>query len=337
MSSQTKEAQRGGRLRWLGSRRVLLGAVALLVAGAGVGLVMSATRSRGPVFPTPVPSDRFDGALALEYLEKICEIGPRISATPGMRTQQEVLRRHFEALGATVERQSVKATQPSKRGRKFRLVNLVVHWHPQAKRRVLLGAHYDTRPIADREPVARDWKKPFLGANDGASGVAFLMELGRRIPKLDLKVGVDFVFFDAEEYIFVPNYDKFFLGSEYFVRRYVRDKPDYRYEAVVVVDMIGDRDLEILPDQRSLQHAEGLVSEIWGIAGELGVRQFVLQRGPDILDDHVAFQDAGIPAIDLIDFEYPHWHRLSDTPDKCSAESLDAVGRVLLEWLARKR
>lgn len=286
--------------------------------------------------PLPKPSEKFSGDQAYQYLKQICDLGPRITATPAMTRQQELLKRHFEALGATVELQEFQGTQPSIR-RPFRCVNLIVHWHPERERRVLLGAHYDTRPIADQEPVLRHRQQPILGANDGASGVAFLMELGRLMPSLDLNVGVDFVLFDAEEIIYVPQTDRFFLGSEYFVKHYTANPPPYNYEAVIVVDMIGDKDLEIYPDQRSLVRAGALVEEVFAIAHELKVDAFHFGDGPDVLDDHIAFQNAGIPAIVLIDFGYPHWHRLTDTPDKCSGESLEKVSRVIVEWLKRQK
>lgn len=287
-------------------------------------------------FSPPTRSDRFDPGQSFRYLETICALGPRMTATPAMARQIEALERHFTALGATVERQAFQGTQPSQR-RPFSCVNLLVQWHPEKTRRVLLGAHYDTRPLADMEPVARRKNEPILGANDGGSGVAFLMELGRVIPSLDLAVGVDFVFFDAEEFIFEPGIDRFFLGSEEFVRNYRQRPPPHRYEAVIVVDMIGDRDLEIFPDERSAARAGPLVDEVWSVARELGVQSFRPQVRYDILDDHVAFQNAGIPAIVLIDFGYPHWHRLTDTPDKCSGESLETVARVLIEWLKRRK
>ncbi|QDU63828.1 Peptidase family M28 [Planctomycetes bacterium Pan216] len=288
-------------------------------------------------FAPPVTASVFDGDRAYEYLKGICALGPRMSASDAMRRQQELLKEHFETLGATVELQRFEGRQPSLGQRTFPCANLIVRWHPETKRRVLLGAHYDTRPKADQEPIFRNREKPFLGANDGASGVAFLMELGRVIPQLDLKVGVDFVLFDAEEYIVDKNRDRYFLGSEYFVDQYVNSRPDYRYEKVIVVDMIADRELEIFPDQRSAAKAGRLVGEVFGIANELRLRQFVPRVKYDVLDDHVAFQKKGIPAIVLIDFDYPHWHRLTDTPKRCSGESLEVVSRVIIEWLRRQQ
>lgn len=309
------------------------------VIGFGVGGGLYYSNVAVPVeVPLPQPSQQFDGQQAYAYLKAICDLGPRISDTRAMHHQQQILRKHFESLGAQVRMQSFLATQPSLRGRKFTCSNLIVHWHPNAKRRVLIGCHYDTRPIADREPILRNRRDgEFLGANDGASGVALLMELGKQMPALKTEVGVDFIFFDAEEYIFDASRDKYFIGSEGFVQEYREHPPGYRYEKVVVVDMIADAELEIHPDQRSAVQAGRLVQEVFSIAEELGFKQFNKEPRYDILDDHIAFQEAGIPAIVLIDFAYPHWHRLSDTPDKCSPESLHAVGSVVAEWIRRQK
>ncbi|MGL5094370.1 MAG: M28 family peptidase, partial [Planctomycetia bacterium] len=219
--------------RWIGA--------ALLVVGGGAAggmLLMNAETPmsaaarfpvRDVVLPDPKPTESFDGDQSYAYLKAICDLGPRMSATPAMAKQQALVENHFRALGATVVRQTFMSTQPSLRGRSFECVNLLIQWNPRAKRRVLLGAHYDTRPLADQEPLARYRDQPILGANDGASGVALLMELGRCLPTATLEIGVDFVLFDAEEYMFRPDVDKFFLGSEHFARDYAASKIDYRY------------------------------------------------------------------------------------------------------------
>lgn len=315
---------------WIG------GSVAIVLLLGGIFMTRLAPKPATVEIPLPTRSTAFDGNQAMRYLEAICKLGPRMTATPEMNAQQQILVRHFEALGAVVELQSFEGTQPSRR-RPFPCANLVVRWHPERDRRVLLGAHYDTRPIADQEPVPRNRAQPILGANDGASGVAFLMELGRLIPELDLKVGVDFVFFDAEEFIHDPLADRFFLGSEHFVSEYLKNRPKYRYEAVIVLDMIGDKDLAIHPDGYSVERAGPLVEEVWTIARHMRLPVFRDDVRFEVRDDHIAFLDAKIPAIVLIDFDYPHWHRLTDTPDKCSPDSLAAVSQVIIEWLKRRR
>src|SRR5262249_34260171 len=155
------------------------------------------------------------------YLEDLCKIGPRISGTEGMDKQQELLVKHFKGLGAEVAKQHFNAKQVSQR-KTITMTNLIVSWHPERRRRVILCAHYDTRPIADQEPDPRKWREPFLSANDGGSGVALLMELAHHMKDLKTEVGVDFVIFDGEEYIFDPKRDRYFFGSDYFANDYAK-------------------------------------------------------------------------------------------------------------------
>lgn len=312
---------------------VLLGAT-LLMSPSGFGRQEPVKRFVGK---DATPSQRFDGDQSMRYLEAICALGPRLTASDAMREQQRLIVDHFETLGAQVERQNFTVRQPSLGNQTVTGTNIVVRWPNPQERRVLLGVHYDTRPHADQEPVLRNRGGVFLGANDGASGVAFLLELGRRMPNLAPSVGVDFVFFDAEEYIFEPSKDRYFLGSEHFVQEYRSNEGAFRYDAVLVLDMIGDKELTICPDERSATRCGPLVREVWSIARELGVKAFQPEVRHEILDDHISFQNAGIPAIALIDFDYAHWHRLTDTPDKCSADSLGAVAKVVEAWLARRR
>lgn len=330
-------AHPAGRTRRIAA--VVLAGVLIGGIGLGTSVVWSFSKPAPPraEFAPPAPSTDFDGDQAFAYLVEICKLGPRPTASEGMRAQQEVLKAHFRALGAVVEEQSFEATQPSLGPRPFRCTNLIVRFHPDSTARVLLGAHYDTRPYPDQEPLFRRRGEPYLGANDGASGVAFLMELGRLILSLKLDVGVDFVFFDAEEYIHAQDRDEYFLGSKHFVDRYVHGRPTWRYDAIVVVDMIADKDLQLHPDERSATRAGHLVKQIWSLARQLGVPAFHSITKYEVLDDHIPFLDAGLPAVDIIDFDYPHWHRVSDTPDKCSGESLAAVAKVIVAWLQQRR
>jgi hypothetical protein len=174
-----------------------------------------------------------------------------------------------------------------------------------------------------------------VGANDGASGTALLMELGRHMPAVPGPVGVDFVLFDGEEFVWT-NQHPYFLGSEWFARDYKAHPPEHRYRWGVLLDMVADKDLELRPDRLSLRWTDvrPLCREIWQTARTLGVQEFSPQAGYEILDDHIKLRDlAGIPTCDLIDFDYPYWHTEEDTPDKCSALSLAKVGWVVHEWL----
>jgi Zn-dependent M28 family amino/carboxypeptidase len=217
------------------------------------------------------------------------------------------------------------------------MANLIVSWYPERQRRVILCAHYDTRPIADNEPDRRKWRDPFLSANDGGSGVALLMELAHHMKDLKTGVGVDFVFFDGEEYVFNPVGDLYFFGSEHFAQDYQKSRPRYRYTAAVLLDMIGGKNAHFPIEQNSFFLAAELVKEIWQVAAEQKCAAFENEPGPDVRDDHLALNKAKIPAVDIIDFQYPHWHRLSDVPANCSGDSLYQVARVLTAWLQRQK
>jgi glutaminyl-peptide cyclotransferase len=218
---------------------------------------------------------------------------------------------------------------------------MIVTWHPESEKRVIFCSHYDTRPIADQEPNRRDWTKPFVSANDGASGAAWMMELAHHMKDLKdakdrpLKVGVDFILFDGEEYIFERDRDKYFIGSEYFASEYKKDKPKYKYVAGVLLDLFAGKNARYPLEQTSSFYAGGVQESIWKVAVDLKVPAFQNRRGAEVLDDHIALNKAGIPTVDIIDFAYPHWHLLSDTPDKCSGESMEQVARVLTVWVQR--
>jgi hypothetical protein len=281
----------------------------------------------------------FDGERAMRYLKAVCKIGPRVSATPGMKKQQELLIKHFKKYKAAITRQNF-TIRPNGRGKPVQMTNLIVSWHPQRKRRVLLCSHYDTRPIADQEPNRKNWHKPFLSANDGGSGVAVLMELARHMKKLKTQVGVDFVFFDAEEYIFSHNAgtERYCLGSKHFALTYQKSRPNYRYVAGVLLDMVGGKDAKFPVEANSVFLAGAVVRQLWGIAAELKCAAFVNRAGNEVIDDHLPLNRAGIPTADIIQWDpflYKHWHRLSDRPDNCSADSLEQVGKVLSVWLQR--
>jgi glutaminyl-peptide cyclotransferase len=284
----------------------------------------------------PVKPADFDAQRALGYLEALCKIGPRISGSAGMKKQQDLLEKHFKDSGGTITWQRFTAIQRSDpRRQPVPMANLLVSWHPDRDRRVLLCSHYDTRPLADQERDSRDWRKPFLSANDGGSGVALLMELAHAMKDMKINVGVDFVFFDGEEYVFERD-DEYFFGSKHFGREYRKARGKPYYGAAVLLDMVGGKKPHFPIDPYSWEHASDLVRAIWSIAGELKCSAFDAESvGPNMLDDHVALNQNGIPAIDIIDSRYPHWHRLSDTPENCSGESLEQVAKVLSVWLQR--
>ena len=278
------------------------------------------------------PAAKLDPQRSFGYLEDICKLGPRPSASVGMTKQQELLDTHFTKLGAQVSLQEFDTPHPLK-GTPVRMKNLIVSWHPQAKERVLLCCHYDTRPFPDR-----DKSNPqgiFVGANDGGSGVALFMEMGHSLPAIQPTFGVDMVFFDGEEFLFQRDGGKYFLGSEYFAQQYRDRPPPHRYVCGVLVDMIGDKNLKIRREPNSLKYAPKVNRSVFETARRLGIKEFVpLPMKQEINDDHISLNEvARIPTIDLIDFDYPAWHTTKDLPSECSGDSLAKVGRVLLEWL----
>jgi hypothetical protein len=281
-------------------------------------------------------SNPLDATRAFMYLQAICSLGPRPSGSPGMTKQQQILAAHFKQLGGKVSRQEFEARHPVTRER-VKMTNLIVEWHPERTERVLLCAHYDTRPLPDRDPNPQTRRTgEFIGANDGGSGVAVLMELARLMPTIDSKYGVDFVLFDGEELVYVDNRDKYFLGSEHFAGEYAKNPPPHKYKWGVLLDLVGDSDLQIYYEAYSYRWRDTrpLLIDIWTTAARLGVDAFVPRVRHEVRDDHLALRNiAKIPTCNIIDFDYPYWHTASDVPQKCSGESLAKVGWVVYEWL----
>ena len=289
-----------------------------------------------------------DGDRAMKYLKQLCDLGPRISGSDGMKKQQELLDKHFDGLGGKVTRQEFTAKQPSQKA-EVALVNMIVSWNPERKERIILCAHYDTRPLADQEANQKNWTKPFASANDGTSGVALMMELAHHMKDLTANAGVDFVIFDGEEYIFTGpnpdrNADRFFLGSEHFAHDYAEKlkakKLTYKYTAAINFDLFAHPNAKLNIEGHSWDNAKELVTEIWRTAEAQKAKSFKFARGFErathVLDDHVALQNVGIPAINIVDFDYEDWHKLSDTPAKCSGAQMAEVGGVMLAWLKTK-
>jgi len=194
---------------------------------------------------------------------------------------------------------------------------------------ILIGAHLDTRQIADQDPDPAKRDEPVPGANDGASGVAVLLELSRRLVSLPGQP-VKLVFFDAEDNGNIDGRD-WALGARYFADQLAQTDGGAWPDAVLIIDMVGDIDLNVHPEINS---NPALISEIWKLAELLGfAEQFPQVARHAMLDDHTPFIALGIPTALLIDFDYPYWHTTSDTADKVSAQSLDAVGEVILHWL----
>ena len=272
----------------------------------------------------------FDSRSAFTFLEQQVDIGFRYPGSPEHRELQKYLVDRLQDFGANVSLQPFDAVLTT--GDTLHLINIIGNYNRGASKRVMLAAHYDTRPYADRDPLPANRDKPIHGANDGASGVAVLLEIARLLEQTKPPVGVDIVLFDGEDYGREGVPADYCLGSTHFARRL----KGYRPSAAIVIDMIGDSDLEIMMEGYSRAASPELVGELFDIAEELGFEQFRREKTVAIIDDHLPLIQAGLNAVDLIDFEYEYWHTLEDTPDKCSPESLEAVGKVLLYYIWRQ-
>jgi glutaminyl-peptide cyclotransferase len=282
--------------------------------------------------PQPAVSlPKFDGSAAYASLKAQTDFGPRTPNSKGHDACLAYLAAELQKCTAAVTKQNF--TIKGYDDEQLPLTNVFASFNTQATKRVLLLAHWDTRPRADQDPVEANRSKPILGANDGASGVAVLLELARTMKQTPPPVGVDILFVDGEDYGKSSDLDKYFLGAKYFVKN---APAGYKPMFGILLDMIGQTDLRIPMEQNSMASAPAVIGMVWTAAQELGINQFVSVPGDQIEDDHLALNQAGIPTIDLIDFQYPYWHTLEDTPDKCSAESLDAVGRVLVNVVYTK-
>ena len=288
--------------------------------------------------PAPAHQVPFDSQRALKDLSAICAIGTRVSGSPGMQKQQEMLEKHFKAQGLDVSFQRFQATRKSTRTT-VEMANLIARINPEKQNRIILCTHYDTRPRADQETDRAKRDAPFLSANDGGSGVAFLMELARHAKSIKCVYGIDLVCFDGEEFV-LDQEDDYFHGSRHFATRARLDaQRGIRYRCAVLLDMIAGKNPRFPIEQNSWFKAPRLVEEIYTTAIELKATSFQANKysSTPVEDDHVPLNNGGIPAIDLIDFDYPHWHKMSDTPENCAPEGLDQVSRVLVAWMDRIR
>jgi glutaminyl-peptide cyclotransferase len=286
---------------------------------------------RATAIPPPTPTTvitaavtttdlKFDGGRAYQFVLDQVAIGPRPTGSEaGWKTGDYIIEQ-LKTLGWKVSTQEF--VFKGVRGR-----NII--GKGGAGPIIILGAHYDTRPAAEKDPDPTQWGEPILGANDGASGVAVLLELARVLPRDSLKRQVWLTFFDAEDRGRLDDWP-FSVGAMDLARRLT-----LRPEAVVVVDMIGDMDQHIYYE--GFSHPE-LSAEIWDVAERLGYRDhFIPEIKHNIIDDHLPFVELGIPATDIIDFDYPYWHTIADTADKVSPDSLERVGRTLQVWVEEKR
>ena len=291
-------------------RRLWLLVVAVFVASFG-GLAAWQLGFLSHKSPT-----KFDGALAYTQVLRQMDFGPRITGTDGNYAAGSYIVQQMRSLGWQADFQPFDYKGVHAR-------NIIARANVGRGPVIILGAHYDTRRLADQDPAQPNLPVP--GADDGASGVAVLLELGRSLDLSAVNHEIWLAFFDAEDDGDLNGWD-WVIGSTYMAQ-HLTIKP----QSMILVDMVGDMDQKIYFDSNS---DPSLSAQIWAIAAQLGyVQSFVPVPRYAMLDDHTPFAQVGIAAVDIIDFDYPYWHTVADTADKVSPTSLERVGRTLEAFL----
>jgi glutaminyl-peptide cyclotransferase len=264
----------------------------------------------------------FDGQRAFEHLRRLVAIGPRPAGSVQIREARAYITRELSALGLTVQEQPFTAATPLG---PVAMVNLIVRLNGRRPERVLVTGHYDTKLFKDQV---------FVGANDGASSAALLIELARVLSARPREYTQELIWFDGEEAVRRDwaGQDNTY-GSRFYVQAARQAGAIGSIKAMVLVDMIGARDLIVRRDTLS---TPWLTDLIWSTARQLGYGQVFLDDGFPVEDDHGPFLAAGVPSVDIIDLnDYPEWHKSTDDLSHVSAESLQIVGNVLVAALPK--
>ncbi len=276
----------------------------------------------------------FNGNAAFTHLVAQCDFGPRNPGSVGHQKALDYFLNVLATLADTVSTQSFTEVMPRSK-QKVEMHNIIAQFNPKAKKQIMISAHWDTRPWGDRSLSIMRKDQPILGANDGASGVAILLELAKVLHDNPQKIGVNLVLFDAEDFGSNGDSWSYCKGSQYFAKNLPITLPDY----AINLDMVGDANLEIYIERISYKQNPSLVLELWGLAEELKLSGFKKMAYHSIFDDHVPLYElAGIPAVDIIDFDYPdektnYHHTYNDIVEKCSPESLRQVGTLMVHHI----
>ncbi len=289
-------------------------------------LLFSACRDK------PRPPQEFDGASSFRYIETQVGFGPRVPGTEAHRRMGDWLDSLLRQRADTVIVQSWNHVTAARRTLPLR--NFIARFNPGAEKRLLLLAHWDSRPTSD-SPRSRDSTKAVVGANDGGSGVALLLGIADVLKRTPPSAGVDLLLVDGEDYgHFTDAPADVLIGSRYYgAHQLPGPKPLY----AVLFDLVADKDLQLYQEGNSLVGAPEVVELVWSTAKELGYGgYFISSPRHTLIDDHLELQKAGIRAIDVVDFDYPAWHTTEDTIDKVSAASLQIVGDVAVALIRRE-
>ncbi len=273
----------------------------------------------------------FDADKAFDLVLQQCSIGPRYPGSKGQIECRDFIVKNLSKYSSDILVDNHKIEDPLTKD-SVNIYNIFHRFNPDKDNRILLIAHWDTRRYADKDPDSLNHRKPVIGANDGASGVAVLLAILEQLNKTKLNnIGVDFLFADAEDMGLYGDPGTWAIGSRLFSSKYPTQLPKFG----ICVDMVADKDLDLEIEKYSYEMAPSLVNYIWSIAKDNNYDHiFKNQLGPAIIDDHLSFSMmTGVPSIDIIDFNYEYWHTINDIPENISKNSLDIVGHVLTEFL----
>lgn len=286
--------------------------------------------------PKPVPP--FNAERARMIVDTQVDYGPRVPNSAGHDEEVEWLRTSLLQCTSSVQVQNFTHAGYTE-GEQLTLSNILASFNPTATWRILIVTHYDSRPRCDEDPVDSNKKFAVPAANDGASGVAVMLELARAMKDSMPPIGVDLLFDDGEDYgdYNQNQLDWYFLG----VKHFMQTKPaNYNPRFAILLDMVGDKKAKFAPEVNSVNSAPQLVTEIWKTAQSMGLTHFKQEKGAQISDDHLPLIEGGIPSADIIDAdlvghtdpdpERKYWHTLDDLPHHISAETLGEIGRLLL-------
>jgi hypothetical protein len=278
----------------------------------------------------------FNGENAYNNVKKQVAFGPRNPGSTGHAQALNYLKNELLKYADGVRLQSFSYPGYDET---LQLTNIIAEFNPNAKNRIMLAAHWDTRPRAEEADDTSKQNLPIPGANDGGSGVGVLLEIAGILKDKKIDYGVDIVLFDGEDYGKKSDLGNYCLGAKYFAANLEGYQPAFG----ILLDMVGDKDAFFPKEGASVQYAPDIVNLIWGIAGQIGAGSFLNSRSPEIYDDHIALNQGGIRTVDIIDLELigantpdkrrNYWHTHNDTMDNISSETLQEVGSVLINLI----
>lgn len=297
------------RRPWFPARfsSLLTACLALVLAGALPSSALAQPKPAG-----------IDSAKAWDHLRALVSIGPKVSGTPGNTRAREYILKTLKGLGIDTTEQTFEASTPLGR---VSMTNVIATLPGTGPGRIAIASHFDTK-------LFREFR--FIGANDGGSSTALLLELARVLKDRPRKATIELIFFDGEEAVVEWGPTDGTYGSRHYVDAARKAGTLQSLRALILLDMVGDRDLAFRKEAGS---TPWLTDIVWSAARRAGHQAHFLDESTLIEDDHVPFLRAGVPAVDLIDLDYPAWHTASDTLDQVSARSLQVTGEVVLAAL----